>query len=86
MQLPALKKEVLSIREEVKKLQYEAERFENPIHLMELARLPEYSHLKHPLIRDILTVPEAVARIEEKVDHKEQPYHRQNVTMAMGVK
>lgn len=86
MRLPALRKEVLALREEIKKLEYEAERFESPMHLMELARLPQYGHLKHPLVRDILTVPEAVAQIcEEKDEEKAQSYYSPKVTMAMGV-
>lgn len=86
MRLPALQKEVATLREQVKRLQYEVERFESPNHLMELARLPQYGHLKHPFIRDILTVPEAVARIsEEEAGEKTAPFLRHKVTMAVGV-
>jgi len=86
MHLPALQKEVIALKEQIKKLQYEVEQFESPTHLMELARLPEYSHLKHPFVRDILTAPEAVARISSDETKVIKPYYRPKVTMAMGVK
>ena len=61
MQLPQKEKEILSIREEMRRLSYQAELFENPSHLIELAHRPEFSHLRHPVLREILTVPEAFA-------------------------
>jgi hypothetical protein len=59
--LPRLEKEIHLIREENRRLSYEIEQFENPAHLIELASHPEYAHLKHPLLKEILTVPEAIA-------------------------
>jgi len=59
--LPEVKKEIALIQEENQRLAYEMDRFESPAHLLELARCPEYAHLKHPLIKEILTVPEAFA-------------------------
>jgi|SRR3990167_6874516 len=64
IQLPELERDISSLREEGRRLHYEIEQFENPGHLIELAHLPEYSHLKHPLLREILTVPEAIATAE----------------------
>ncbi len=61
MQLPQKEKEILSIREEMRRLSYQVELFENPSHLIELAHRPEFSHLRHPVLREILTVPEAFA-------------------------
>jgi hypothetical protein len=61
IQLPAVEKEIQLIREENRRLAYEIDQFENPTHLIELAHSPEFSHLKHPLLREILTVPEALA-------------------------
>ena len=60
IRLPALEKEIRQIRDETRKLQYEVDQFENPSHLIELAHYPEYGHLKHPLLREILTVPEGI--------------------------
>ncbi len=61
IQLPEVEKEIRLVREESRRLAFEVDRFENPAHLIELAHHPEYSHLRHPLLREILTVPEAFA-------------------------
>lgn len=61
IRLPQVEKEVQLIREENRRLSYEVDRFESPSHLIELAHRPEYGHLKHPLLKEILTVPEAFA-------------------------
>ena len=61
MQLPEVEKEIQLIREESRRLSYQIDRFESPSHLIELAHAPEFSHLKHPILREILTVPEAFA-------------------------
>lgn len=59
--LPEVEKEIKLIQEENRRLAYELDQFENPAHLIELAHRPEYAHLKHPLLKEILTVPEAFA-------------------------
>lgn len=56
LQIPALEKELQTIVQENIRLQYEVDSFENPQHLMELARKPEFSHLKHPLLKDIIEI------------------------------
>ncbi len=61
MQLPQKEREILAVREEMRRLSYQADQFENPSHLIELAHRPEFSHLRHPVLREILTVPEAYA-------------------------
>jgi hypothetical protein len=58
LQIPLVLQEVEAIKEEITRLQYEAEKFKNPNHLMELARRPEYGHLKQPLLNEIITVLE----------------------------
>lgn len=67
LEIPKLEKEIRSLDEEREVLQYEIDRFENPIHLMELARSPQFSHLKHPLVKDVLKVKEGVA-IKESIE------------------
>ncbi len=64
IQLPKVEKEIQMIREENRRLSYQIDRFESPSNLIELAHRPEYSHLKHPILREILTVPEAFASNE----------------------
>ncbi len=61
IQLPEVEKQIRLVREENRRLRYEIDRFENPARLIELAHSPEFSHLKHPLLKEILTVPEGIA-------------------------
>ncbi len=61
IQLPEVEKEIHLIQEENRRLAYQIEQFESPAHLIELAHHPEYAHLRHPLLKEILTVPEAFA-------------------------
>ena len=62
-----LAKKAKSLREENLRLRFEIEKFENPINLMELSRKPQYSHLKHPYLTDIITikVPKEEAKSED---------------------
>lgn len=56
MRVPILAKELQAIDEENVRLRFAIEKFENPLNLMEIARKPEFSHLKHPLISEIIVV------------------------------
>ncbi len=64
LRLPQQEKALGALREESKRLRYEIGQFERPDHLIELAHRPEFGHLKHPLLKEILTVPEAIAANE----------------------
>lgn len=64
IQIPEMEREVALICEENRRLSYEMDKFQSPSHLMELAHRPEFGHLKHPLLKEILTVPEALATNE----------------------
>ena len=61
IKIPEIDKEIRLIREENKRLSYEIDEFLSPSHLIEMAHRPEFSHLKHPLLKDVLTVPEPFA-------------------------
>jgi hypothetical protein len=61
IKLPDVDLEVRLIREENRRLSYEIDQFQSPSHLIELAHRPEFSHLKHPLLKEVLTVPEVFA-------------------------
>jgi hypothetical protein len=56
LMIPILTKEWQAIDEENTRLRYEIERFESPIHLMELSRKPEYGYLKYPYLTDIVSL------------------------------
>jgi hypothetical protein len=55
--IPVLAKKVKNLEDEKIRLTYEIERFESPIHLMELMHKPEFSHLKYPFLRDEVFLP-----------------------------
>lgn len=55
---PVLAREVKEIKEKNLELQYAIDTFESPLHLMELARKPEFGHLKYPSINEIIQLPE----------------------------
>lgn len=56
--IPTLQKEVKGLSEENQRLKYEIEQFESPIHLMELAHKPEFTHLKYPTLDKIVILEE----------------------------
>jgi hypothetical protein len=58
--IPALNAEVKAILEENLQLEYQIESFENPVHLLELARKPEFGHLKYPSTDEVIVLPEAL--------------------------
>lgn len=61
LEIPQLAKEIKDLREENTRLQYEIDLFESPQHLMQLASHSEFAHLKHPMVKDILTLDEGLA-------------------------
>ena len=58
LSIPILNKEVKEINEKNLELKYAIEQFESPIHLMELARKPEFGHLKYPYSNEVIVLPE----------------------------
>jgi len=61
IRLPQLEKEIKLISEENCRLQYEIDRIGSPTRLIELAHHPEFSNLKHPLMKEVLNLPEGIA-------------------------
>jgi hypothetical protein len=56
--VPQLSKKLKSIEEENARLLFTIEQFENPVHLMQLARKPEFSHLKYPINTEVIFIEE----------------------------
>jgi hypothetical protein len=56
--IPSITKELKEIQEKNTEFYYAIEQFENPAHLMELAKKPEFGHLKYPSMTDVLLIPE----------------------------
>lgn len=65
IELPTLHDEVRLLQEENARLALEIDQFENPKHLMQIANRPEFSHLRHPIIDEILVLDEAAPLVEE---------------------
>lgn len=61
IKIPKEAKENLMLKEEIARLQYEIDRFEDPQNLMHIAAMPEYSHLQHPFLPNVVTVEEGLA-------------------------
>jgi len=68
IEIPKIAKELQDLRVEIKKTQYEVDKFENPAYLMQLLRQPEYAHLKHPFVQDVLNIPEGIALFDKNKD------------------
>ena len=64
--IPKIAKQINDLNEEIKKMQYEVDTFENPQYLMDLVRTPQFGHLKHPFVEEVLQLPEGVALFDEK--------------------
>ncbi len=54
--IPILAKELQDINEKNIEIQYAIETFESPGHLMELARKPEFGHLKYPYLDEVMII------------------------------
>jgi len=56
LQIPKAQRELSLIKEENTQLQFQIDQFENPAHLIELKKKPQYSHLKQPLEDEIIVI------------------------------
>jgi len=56
LQIPQAAKELEAIKQENVRLRFEMDQFESPQHLMELSSQPQFSHLKYPLLNEIITL------------------------------
>lgn len=57
VKIPALAKEIENLEQSSIQLAYEIECFKNPQNLMQLAKQPQYSHLKFPYQDQLMEVP-----------------------------
>lgn len=58
LEIPSHGKTLEELLQETVQLQFEIDQFKDPSHLLQLARLPEYRHLKYPSVKQILIVPD----------------------------
>src|SRR3990167_5780577 len=61
LKIPQVAQEIRNLKEENTRLKYEIDLFESPHNLMRLASSSEYSHLKHSMRKEILTVSQGIA-------------------------
>lgn len=70
IEIPKLAKEVRILDEINTRLHYEIEQFENPEHLLMVAKRPEFGHLKYPVMGDILVMNSSKESIPETQEEK----------------
>jgi cell division protein FtsL len=84
IEIVGLAKEIDQLKAQNKKLSYEIDQFENPSRLLQLAQHAEYAHLKHPFVKDVLSMK------ENMLAHREvQKYNKSKKTalsIALGAK
>lgn len=56
LQIPTASRNLDAVVQENIKLQFEIDQFHNPQRLMELSNSPQFSHLKYPLLNEIITI------------------------------
>lgn len=56
LKVPQIAKEVKTIQEENTRLLYQIDQFESPENLLNLAKRPEFSHLKQPIQSEIIEI------------------------------
>ncbi len=87
LDIPVLSKEIKDIKEKNTHLRYEIEIFESPEHLMELARHSEFSHLKHPMLKEVVSMQEGLAlQVSSDGAAEEKSAARPQVKFPIGAK
>jgi hypothetical protein len=86
LEIPVLAKEIKDLKEKNSRLQYEIELFESPEHLIELARRSEYGHLKHPMLKEIMTMQQGLALQISSDEKKEKIATGPRLKFAIGAK
>lgn len=81
---PRLVKEIKAIQEENARLHYEIEQFESPDNLMHLARDTRFSHLKHPLSKEVVMLEEGLAVEFPATRSGEHVSFKPKLTLAVG--
>ena len=56
IEVPEMKRNLQTALQENERLSFEIEQFENPLHLMELSRRPEFRHLEFPKLDRVIMV------------------------------
>lgn len=81
--IPTKMKQLKAVQEENVRLRYEIKQFENPVHLMELARNGEFSHLRQPLLTEVIMLREELV-VQEKKGEESSPSYKISPSLAIG--
>jgi hypothetical protein len=68
--IPTTEDAINTVMEQNAALTYEIEKFESPLNLMQLLQQPEYSHLRHPELADILWISASKQGPSSRADPK----------------
>ena len=74
-QIPVVEKEIEELSHKNVQLAFQLENFNNPQHLLELAKQPEYSHLKFPFMEDVMVISSEIAKRYEKSEEVSADSH-----------
>ena len=83
--VPRLVLEIKTIQEENAQLKYQIQEFESPDHLIKMAAAAEFSHLKHPLGKEILVLQDE-SGLEWSSDLEKNILLKPENTLAVGAK
>jgi hypothetical protein len=86
LEIPVLAKEIKEIKEQNTRLHYEIEIFESPQRLMELARHSEFGHLKHPMLKEVITMQEGIALHPSSSEKESAQPSRPKLPLAIGLR
>lgn len=86
LEIPVLAKKIKDLKEENTRLKYEVNIFESPEHLMELARHHDYSHLKHPMLKEIVMMQQGLALQVPPHEKEEEAGVGPTLKFAIGAK
>lgn len=89
LQIPQLAREIEQLKQDTVQLGYDIECFKSPQNLLQLAKQPEYSHLKFPYSEDIVTVPSGFAKVhveESRVENAPANARFQKWPIFLGIK
>lgn len=84
IEIPQLSNSLKKIQEENVRLQFAIEAFESPDNLLKLAREKNFSHLKFPLVKEILTLPEGLALAIPQPALPESSLSKPHIAFAFG--
>ena len=85
LHIPKVTKELKVLEEENLKLKFCIDQFESPDHLMQLVKSAPYAHLRFPVVKDVVHLPEGIALKQEGEDcQKSLRHYKTEPVLAVG--